>query len=418
MQLDAAGAFHLTYCTNIHPGDGWAEVEANLRRFGPALKHRLSPSSPFGLGLRLSARDATELLQADRLERFRAFLDAEGLYVALINGFPHGSFHRTVVKAHVYAPDWREEERVRYTVDLVEILARLLPAGMDGGVSTAPLSYKRWMAAATAQDWKTLVRNVVRVAEVMARLRTRTGAFIHLDIEPEPDCLIETSGEFIDFFGQHLLPEGAPELAASLGCSVPAAERLLHDHVRMCLDCCHFAVEYEDPLEALRRLQAEGIGVGRAQLSSALRVVFPGDPAQSAVLIERLRTFADSTYLHQVIERRGAALRQFPDLDDALHGATPIGGTEWRIHFHVPLFTAEYQGLGSTQEYVRTIIDIARRTSFTRHLEIETYTWDVLPADLKFDLLDSIGREYEWVLGQFESASSSQLPASSPTIED
>ena len=410
MQLDNEGFFHLTYCTNIHPADGWTAVNENLRQFAPALKQRLSPSAPFGLGLRLSARDARELLEGDRLAAFREFLDREGLYVALINGFPHGSFHRTAVKAAVYAPDWRDDERVRYTLDLIEILAGLVPAGLDGGISTAPLSYKPWMPKPTHAAWDRLVSNVVRVAEALVLLRRRTGTFIHLDIEPEPDCLIETSDELIEFFERRLLPDGAPRLAASLGCGVVEAGEHLHDHVRMCLDCCHFAVEYEDAEAALARVKQAGIQVGRVQLSSALKVTFPERASDGAALLDRLRRFADSTYLHQVIERRGAELRHVPDLGEALDGTPPLPGTEWRIHFHVPLFTAEYDGLGSTQDYVRKVLAIALRTRFTNHFEIETYTWDVLPAGLKVDLLDSIGREYEWVLNVTQGFSPAEAP--------
>jgi sugar phosphate isomerase/epimerase len=402
VQIDRAGFFHLTYCTNIHPGNGWNEVEANIRRFGPALKRRLSPATPFGLGLRLSARDARELLEGSHLAEFRAFLDAEGLYVALINGFPHGSFHRTAVKADVYAPDWRDDERVRYTLDLVTILGALLPDDLDGGVSTAPLSYKPWVAHPDAQNWTTFVSNVVRIAEAMVSLWKHHGKLVHLDIEPEPDCLIERSNEFVDFFEQRLLPEGGPMLAASLGCSVEEAKAHLREHVRICFDCCHFAVEFEDPLAALARLRTAGIKVGRVQLSSALTVMFPEDDQIVAGVTERLQRFADSTYLHQVIERRnGDELRHFADLDEALRSGRPPAGAEWRIHFHVPLFAASYDGLGSTQEYVRTILAMAAETRFAAHFEIETYTWEVLPAGLKIDLLESIGREYEWVLENF-----------------
>lgn len=406
MQLDPSGFFKLTYCTNIHPGDGWGEVDANLRRFAPALKRRLSPEAPFGLGLRLSARDARELLEGDRLDTFRAFLADEGLYVALINGFPHGSFHRTAVKADVYAPDWLETERVRYTLDLVEILARLLPAGMDGGVSTAPLSYKAWVGAPDRGRWRTFAANVVTVVEALVALRRDRGIFIHLDIEPEPDCLIEHSDEFIAFFEDVLLPEGAPLLAGAVGCTPGDARGHIRDHVRVCFDCCHFAVEFEDPGAALNRLREAEIKVGRVQLSSALRITFPEDESHRTSLTERLRRFADSTYLHQVIVReRGRELRHFPDLDEALQSGPPAPGAEWRIHFHVPLFTASYDGLGSTQDYVRTVLGLAARTRFTGHFEIETYTWDVLPPDLKIDLLDSIGREYEWVIQNFDLAS-------------
>jgi hypothetical protein len=398
VQVDRAGGSHLTYCTNIHAAEGWIAVNANLQRFAPALKARLSPSAPFGIGLRLSARDARELLEGDRLEQFRRYLDEHGLYVALINGFPHGSFHRTPVKADVYAPDWRDPERVRYTLDLVTILSRLLPDGLDGGVSTAPLSYKSWLAHL---DPRPFTGNIVQIAEALTRAREERGALIHLDIEPEPDCLIETSDEFLSFFNGTLMQDGGPLLAASLGCTVETAREYLREHVRLCVDCCHFAVEYEEPVAALERVRASDVKVGRVQLSSAIKVVFPRDETACAGIIERLRRFADTTYLHQVIERRGTTLSHFPDLDVALDRSESPQETEWRVHFHVPLFTDEYDGLASTQDYVRQVLDIARRTGFARHFEIETYTWDVLPQGLKIDLLESIEREYRWVLKNF-----------------
>lgn len=399
MQVAATVPLHLTYCTNIHAADGWPAVFANVRQFAPALKARLSPAAPFGIGLRLSARDARELLQDEQLDEFRRFLDEQGLYVALINGFPHGSFHRTPVKAEVYAPDWREDERVRYTLDLVTILERLLPKGMDGGVSTAPLSYKSWVVDAETRPF---IRNIVNVVAAMARSAQSTGAAIHLDIEPEPDCLIETSDEFLEFFTRRVIPEGAPLLATALGCDVDDARASLYEHVRICVDCCHFAVEYEDPRAALARIRDAGVQVGRVQLSSALKVTFPRDETACTGMLERLRRFADSVYLHQVIERRDGTLSHFPDLDVALDKGKPLAGAEWRIHFHVPLFASDYEGLGSTQDYVREVLDLARRTRFAHHFEIETYTWDVLPPGLKIDLLDSIEREYRWVLNELK----------------
>jgi sugar phosphate isomerase/epimerase len=391
------GPFHLTYCTNIHAADGWEGVYANLRQYAPALKARFSATAPFGVGLRLSAREARELLEGDRLREFRAFLDREGLYVAIINGFPYGPFHGTPVKANVYAPDWRDDARVDYTIDLIRILQALLPQGLDGGVSTAPLSYKAWVAGAGSETWKTMTRNVVRVAEALVRVRREHGTLIHLDIEPEPDCVLENTEETVAFFEQWLFPVGAPMLAAALGISPDEARGHLQDHIRLCFDCCHFAVEYEDPAAALERLQAAGIQIGRVQLSSALHVHFPDDPREAAAVAGRLRPFADTTYLHQVVEQRGEGLRHYPDLDVAL-GDTSASPAEWRIHFHVPLFARDYDAFGSTQDYVRKVLAIALQTRFTTHLEIETYTWDVLPPGLKVDLGESIAREYDWVL--------------------
>jgi hypothetical protein len=394
---------HLTYCTNIHAADGWPAVFANLQRYAPALKARFSPSAPFGVGLRLSAREARELREGTGVSDLRAFLDREGLYVAIINGFPYGHFHGTPVKASVYAPDWRDPARVAYTIDLSDVLAGLVPEGVDGGVSTAPMSYKAWMADAGDRDWAAIARNVARVADALVRLRQDRGVLIHLDIEPEPDCSIENTDESLTFFERWLLPEGAPALASTLGVSRDAAERHLREHIRLCFDCCHFAVEFEDPRMALERLARAGISIGRVQLSSALRAVFPGDADRQAAMANALRPFADATYLHQVVARRNGELRRFPDLDVALdrRAASPASDPdEWRIHFHVPLFARDYDAFASTQDYVKTVLDLARASRITTHLEIETYTWDVLPQGLKVDLLDSIAREYEWVLGQ------------------
>jgi hypothetical protein len=398
LQIVFTQGFHLTYCTNIHAADGWESVSANLRRYAPALKARFSPAAPFGVGLRLSAREARELLEGERLRDFRGFLDREGLYVAIINGFPYGPFHGTPVKASVYAPDWREPARVEYTLDLIRILGALLPEALDGGVSTAPLSYKPWMTGPDDEAWAAITRHVAVVAEALVRLRRETGKIIHLDIEPEPDCSIENTGESVAFFEQRLFRAGAADLAAVMGSSESDARDGLREHVRLCFDCCHFAVEYEDPAVALDRIEAAGIGIGRVQLSSALRVAFPEDRRQAEALAGRLRPFADATYLHQVVERRGDALRHYPDLGDALDAGDHGRADEWRIHFHVPLFAGEYESFGSTQDYVRDVLKLAAHRRFTRHLEIETYTWDVLPAGLKLDLLESIAREYEWVL--------------------
>jgi sugar phosphate isomerase/epimerase len=407
--LDRDTGHHLTYCTNIHPGDGWAAVDANIRRYAPALKASLSPTQPFGLGLRLSARDARELLEGRHLDDLHAYLVEAGLYVALINGFPYGPFHGTPVKANVYTPDWREDARVEYTRDLIRILSRLLPRGVDGGVSTAPLTYKPWMLSAGADAMQVMTLKIARVAAALVEARRDHGVFIHLDIEPEPDCLLETTAETVDFFEQWLLPVGGPALAAGLGLTLDEAQGALLAHVQVCFDCCHFAVEYEDPADALERLRRAGIRVGRVQLSSAIDVALPSTREGISRIADRLRPFADATYLHQVIERRGSALRHFPDLKDALNDALSdsprgAGDKEWRIHFHVPLFTDQYEGLGSTQGYVRRVLEAAAGARFSTHLEIETYTWDVLPGDLKIDLLESIRREYEWVLSTYRAS--------------
>ena len=220
-----------------------------------------------------------------------------------------------------------------------------MPEAVDGGVSTAPLSYKPWLAAAESDGWETMTRNVVRVAERLAQIHQDTGTLLHLDIEPEPDCSLENTAETLEFFERRLLPIGAPMLGRALGIDDGAAREHLLEHVRLCFDCCHFAVEFEDAAHAIERIRAAGIKIGRVQLSSALDVVLPADRAEAARIASRLRPFADTTYLHQVVEHRDDGLRHYLDLPDALDQTGDAAPKHWRIHFHVPLFAADYDRL-------------------------------------------------------------------------
>jgi sugar phosphate isomerase/epimerase len=392
MRLGGDGFFGLTYCTNIHPADGWDQVLASLERHAPPVKRRVAPTTPLGIGLRLSGAESRELLAGDRLERFAEWLEARGLYVFSMNGFPHGAFHGAPVKAEVHAPDWRDEERVTYTLRLVQILSTLLPADLDGSISTSPLSYKAWIDRSDAATWDLLARNVARVAAAMCSVGRTQGKRLHLDLEPEPDGLLENCEEVVRFFDDCLVPVGGRWLNASLGMPKKAAREALLEHVRVCFDTCHMAVAHEEPRRVMDRFEAHGIGVGKVQVSSGLEVPLPAEPA----LLEQ---FADPVYLHQVTQRnRDGTLRQYPDLPDALPALHDPSALEWRIHFHTPLFVERYGAFRSTQSWIVATLDEVRRRRNCRILEIETYTWDVLPPELKLDLTDSIAREFEWVL--------------------
>jgi sugar phosphate isomerase/epimerase len=396
------GFFQLTYCTNIHPGEGWEEVFANLRHYAPRLRERLAHDEPFGIGLRLSGRESRELLEGDHLRRFKSFLDEHRLYVFTINGFPYGPFHKEPVKDAVHAPDWREEERVRYTLRLAEILAYLLPEGEEGGISTSPLSYKPWVSSTDARTWELLTNNVVRTAEALTRIKDREGKTIHLDIEPEPDGLLENSEEVVRFYEEWLLADGAGWLAESSGLPVDEACARLLDHVRICLDTCHMSVAYEEPERVLDRFAETGVRVGKVQISSALKLMLPDGAKRRAELEGSLRPFAESTYLHQIVQRnQDGSFRQYPDLAGNVHRIYDLEADQWRVHFHVPIFVEHYGRFLSTQDDILRTFTLLEQRRFCEHLEIETYTWDVLPPDLKSDLLDSIGREYEWVRDVF-----------------
>ncbi len=401
MQIGPDGFFHLTYCTKVHPGRGWPELFGNLQSLAPRLRARLAPERPFGLGLRLSAAESRELLAGDALARFQDFLAAQQLYVFTLNGFPYGNLGSQPVKDAIFAPDWRAASRLDYTLRLVDILARLLPEGGEGGISTVPLSYKPWIAAGNAAALAEITDNLVRLTVRLIRVEEAEGKLIHLDLEPEPDGLLEKSREVVEFFRTWLLPRGAPRLARTAGLSLDEARRRLLRHLRVCLDTCHLAVAYEDPAAALSTLTQSGIQVGKVQITAGLEVTWPDKPEQGgrASLAQQLEPFCQSPYLHQVRVREDRGrVRRFPDLEPALALMDLGPGGQWRIHYHLPLFVESFGALASTREETRAALKLLQAHRFCPHLEIETYTWEWLPPGLKHELLEFLTEEYSWVL--------------------
>ncbi|MVM39183.1 metabolite traffic protein EboE [Spirosoma sp. HMF3257] len=400
---------HLGYCTNIHPGETWADHFAALQQAIPELKQRLSPNAPFGIGLRLANIASEELELPENLIAFQHWLANNGCYVFTMNGFPFGGFHHTVVKDQVHTPDWTSEARVDYTKRLFRILSVLLPVdelgnAIQGGISTSPLSYRRWFEweqpAARDYIFSQTTQNVLEVVADLMRLRQQTDRLMHLDLEPEPDGIIETTDEFISWFTDYLLPMGIEQISEEFGLTDEQAENAICEHVRLCFDVCHVAVGYEKPAEVLAKLKAYGLRVGKVQISAALKAEFPDDTEGRETIKQAFAQFNEPTYLHQVVARtRSGELLRFADLPEAL-AAFNDDHVEWRAHFHVPIFISEYGVLTSTQDDILATLTLQATNKFTNQMEVETYTWDVLPDDLKLDLVDSIDREMKWVIGK------------------
>jgi len=392
MRIGADGA-HLTYCSNIHPGESWAEVRANIERYFPAVRDRVAPEAPFGIGLRLSARAARELNSGNALAEFRDFLDRKKLYVFTINGFPYGTFHGTRVKEEVYLPDWRAEERLRYTDELAELLVQLLPGGIEGSISTVPGAFKP--ALSGNADVAKIASNMVRHVAKLVEIKRRSGRHIAMAIEPEPHCFLETVDESVRFFQGHLFGADAVRRLGDLtGLNPKAAATALRDHIGLCLDLCHAAVEFEDPAGCIRALQDAGIRVTKLQISAGLRL-----PELTPDAVAALKQFDDPVYLHQVVESGPAGIRRYADLPEALATATgKADGREWRVHCHVPIFMDSLGAFSSTRSFISEVLGIHRVNPVSAHLEVETYTWNVLPEHLRAGGMEqAIARELNWV---------------------
>ncbi len=377
---------HLTYCTNIHPGQTWPQVKQSLHHV-LEVKERLCPDAPFGIGLRLSAQAAAALHEPKELASFKEWLQRHDCYVFTMNGFPYGGFHGQRVKDQVHAPDWHTRQRVVYTKQLFDILAELLPEGLDGGVSTSPLTYKPWLIAGT-QVLRTfeMLGHVAEVVDHLVDLRKRTGKDLHLDVEPEPDGLLENSTEFISFYRAMLHGD---------------REEAVRRHLAICYDVCHFAVGFEEPAAALSALRGEGIRIGRLQISAALKADLSGDRRR---IQDSLRPYDEPVYLHQAaLRREDGSVDRFPDLAPALAMMGDPDYRELRTHFHVPIYADSYGVLQSTNDAIRDTLKLWQRDRFTPHLEVETYTWDVLPDHQRLGLTDSIARELNWVRRQLNN---------------
>ncbi len=369
---------HLAYCTNIHRGENWTETFAALQQYTLAVRDRVCPTEPYAIGLRLSDRASFELSHPATLSAFRKWLEANHCYIFTINGFPFGRFHGRPVKEKVYSPDWTSSERVAYTNRLFDLLAQLVPPGVEGSVSTVPGSFKEFIS--TPDQRKTIRDNVFRCVEHIARVCEQTGRKMHLGLEPEPLCLLETSSETVQFFDRlRAEHDNDPRLFAYLGVNY---------------DTCHLAVEFEDPHVAIKNLQQHQIKISKLHLSSALKVV------PTAEVRMALNSFTDDVYLHQVVSRDGDhRLTRFKDLPDAL---AQEKGEEWRIHFHIPLHSPATELFGNTTDHLLGTLDIlAQNPNLCSHLEMETYTWEVMPGEMKNrNVVDQLVAEYEWTLQQ------------------
>ena len=379
---------HLAYCTNVHRGETWRETFDSLNTYTLAVRERVCPKKLFAIGLRLGNRAAHELSEPATLLQFQRWLTQKNCYVFTINGFPYGQFHGVRVKEQVYLPDWTSPERLAYTNLLFDVLAKLLPAGVDGSISTLPGSFKGFHLHPEAL--KTARNNLWHCVEHIAHLTEQTGRKLHLGLEPEPLCLLESSGETIQLFDR-------------LRAEHPRDPRLA-EHLGVNYDTCHFAMNFEEPWNALPCLHQHGIRISKIHVSSALKV------RPTAEVRRALAAFAGDIYFHQVVIRYPDGQRFiYADLNEALAGephtpesAVPESLPEWRIHFHVPLHTPAGAPFETTNDHLLAVLDLlAEDPNLCSHLEMETYMWEALPPELRNrSLVDRLVAEYEWVLAR------------------
>jgi hypothetical protein len=330
---------HLAYGTNVHPAEDLPGILTQLDVYAARVRSLLD-SPVLGLGLWLAAPVAAELAADPALRRrLRHELDVRGLEVVTLNGFPYEAFQAPVVKKAVYLPDWADPRRLRYTMDLARILVDLLPDdAVRGSISTLPLGWRDpWDGPQVAEVNRTLDQLAFGLSMLERPIRV---AF-----EPEPGCVIENT------------------LQATVHLS-----RVDPAYLGVCLDLAHLACAWEDPVTAVQRLARAGLPVVKIQVSAALAVEDPTAPALAA--------YVEPRFMHQTRSRGCAA--SFDDLDEALESGA---GGPWRVHYHVPLHASPEPPLQATTDVLRAGLAalLGGPVAGCDHLEVETYTWGVLP---------------------------------------
>lgn len=388
---DGRGAL-ISYCANVHPGerltDLWAALDAaHLVRTSLGLDR-------LGLGLWLARAALAELGAAPggAATWLADELAWRGLEVVTVNGFPYGNFHADVVKRAVYHPDWTTEARYAHTLALAEVLAAVLPADRDSGtISTLPIAHRGEIAGDPAAHEARACDALCRLAADLARLRDRTGKQVRICLEPEPGCTVETTADAV-----RLWTDALPPAAERTG-TAPAAIR---EHLALCFDTCHLAVAFEDAADSLASLAAAGVPVGKMQLSSALAIAAPASHAGRAALVR----FAEPRFLHQVRTLGdGGELLGADDIDPDLSVLAELPSDRpWRVHFHVPIHRDAVGEVGTTRDFLRRALGwLLASGGALPDLEVETYTWNVLPGDERpgdlADLVAGIAAELRWV---------------------
>jgi len=393
------GLGHLTYSTLVHPADDWEQLWKSVNTYLPQVKARMAPNQKFGVCLRTSAPSAAAL-SADPSKRadLKQFFADNDLYLYTANAFVYGVFKKQIIKEDVYEPDWRTEDRVEYTMQVASLLAHLAPDGIEPSIQSAPLGFK---PRVTGEDVvEAYTTNVIRVVAHLVKLHKETGKVVTLGLEPEPRCFLETTDETVEYFTKTLFSgETAKRLAKLTGLNEADAATAMRKHMGVVFDIGHQAVGFEHIPTSLQKLVDNDVQI--VKLQEAASMYMPGVTQKT---VDALQAFAKTIYLSQTCQKKDGKTTWFMNLEDAFEDwyKNP-GPRDWRTHFHVPVFLNDLGAFGTTRYALEEALAFHKKTPLSAHLEIETYTWDVLPDHLKTgDIVEYVCREMDWVKGQLE----------------
>ncbi|MFT7561077.1 MAG: hypothetical protein ACI93R_003002 [Flavobacteriales bacterium] len=381
----------LAYCANVHPGTRAADIEKNILSITSRLRRQLTLDMMHA-GLWVCENALEEYKTPESIVRLQSLLKKESLKVVTLNGFPQVDFHQDIVKQTVYLPSWADVERLEYTKGLATLLAEILPEDENiGTISTVPLGYRiGW----TPDQHALACQHLCEFTEYAENIERRTGKHIRLCLEMEPGCVLETTPQVIEFFSDTFAQH-----ASESGFSQARIRR----YIGLCYDVCHQAVMQEDIAESVRAITVAGIIIGKVQISSALKADI------SPATLVKLQEFAEPKYMHQTTRCDDNGQVIFADdLSDIISDSQWKKSPAWWIHYHLPIQIArlddpdcEGYALSTTRDQIEAFLDQLANLSYAPHIEIETYTWNVLPQRQRANsddlLINGLSAEYAWL---------------------
>lgn len=397
---------HITYCTNIHNNVNWEKTLQNLNKYTINIKKNITYNKKFGIGLCLSNTIVNQLIKVENINLFKNWLTYNNMYILTLNGFVYKHFHKKNIKENIYKPDWSTKKRLLFTKKLIHLFSDIMTE-KNGSLSTVPIFYKKTIDR-YKEKYKILQKSIINLMEITIILITiskEKKKNLYLCLEPEPDCFLENTNDILNFFNHYLVPYGSEYLNKNYKYPLNFARKQIRKYIQICYDICHFSIQYEKPEETFTTLRKNNIKIGKIQLSSLLNIQTPKNKKIKLKEAKQLSMYGKTQFLHQV--RTYDKTKNSTNYSDLTRvtDVKPILETReynWRIHYHIPLYRKTYDTYNTTQEYIKKVIQQINPTK-ENHLEIETYTWEALHKKQKVNVVESIVKEYKYILEMFNT---------------
>lgn len=355
--------YKLTYCSNIFKTNNLKKLSFNIKKY----KEKFFKKYNLNVNICLS-NNLIKNINKKNLNSFREFYSIK---ITSINGFVYQNFHLKNIKENIYLPDWTSKNRFLFTKNILTYTDSIAKKKEKISISTLPISYIKWV---------NFFLNPFIFYEATQNLKKLTMQIkkSHLDIEPEPFCLIESYSDFLKFKKNWIKTLIIKKNEKSL---------------TLCYDICHFSVIFEKQKIISKLITIDNLKIGKIQISIALKTIIHYKHVFIKKLTKTLTKLKKSDFLHQSIIKNYSKIEKFSDIYFFLKKIHLFKNKELRIHCHIPLYKKKFKYFDSTYKDTFNSLNLIKKHNLTKNIEIESYTYHIFFK--KFNYYKSIKKEYE-----------------------